>query len=289
MGLADTLLDRRYVSRYSIEPLELHLSSGAGPRDADGTVQVVVSTLATPPVAVITRAATRTQVGVYVLTMSSVETATPGFFEVSWTYTIDGIAQMYVGHVEVGEQSPTYDNLDDGFKMIVESAYIRFADLFDSPYGGPNLQVYFQSRFGRERMAQLLQVAVNRLNTIAQPHQTFSLSTAGNPFPYAQWGGLLDHALYVETIKHLIRSYVEQPEAQGVGVARLDRRDYMNRWQSVLAVEEKDLASGLEVFKIANMGLSRPHVLVSGGVYGRFGPTRLPGTPAQPRFWARVY
>lgn len=288
MGLADTLVDRRYLSRYSIETIGLTISSGGVPTQADGTVTVTVASVADPPVTVFTRDADNPATGVYEVTLSSVETGTPGYYTATWTYSLGSVAQMYVGNLEVGEPSPAYDNLDEGFKEIVENTYLRFADLFDSPYGGPHLQVYFQSRFGRGRMAQLLQIAVNRLNTVAQPHQTYSLD-ASNPFPYAQWGGLLEHACYVETIKHLIRSYVEQPEAQGVAVARLDRRDYMSRWQSVLSMEEADLKAELDVFKISSMGLGRSHALVSGGVYGKYGPTRLPGTPAQPRYWARVY
>jgi hypothetical protein len=138
-------------------------------------------------------------------------------------------------------------------------------------------------------MAQLLQVAMNRLNTVSQPHMTYSLDPEVNQFPYAQWGGLLDHLLYIETIKHLIRSYVEQPVADGVTVARQDRRDYMQRWEEVLRMETEDATSALEVFKIAHMGLGRPRVLVSGGVYGNWGPERLPLLNARPRFWTRYY
>lgn len=289
MGLADTLVDRRYVSRYAIEPIGLTISVGGTPTNADASVQVTMETTDEPPVTVFTRAADNPDIGVYEVTLSSVETSNPGFYTVTWSYVLGSVAQVYVGNLEIGEPSPAYDNLDEGFKAIIESAYMRFADLFDSPYGGPHLQVYFQSRFGRGRMAQLLGVAINRLNTISQPRMTYSLDTTNNPFPFAQWGGLAEHALYVETIKHLIRSYTEQPEAMNVAVARHDRRDYMSRWQSVLSMEEADLRAELETFKIAHMGLSHPRVLVSGGVFGKYGPTRLPGTPAQPRFWSRIY
>ena len=288
--LSDLLVDRKYISRYSIEPFTFELKIGGVPADADfGQVIVSFDGAQDPPGNIFQRLAARLDVGVYQVTLSSVDTSLPGLYQMAWLYEINSTPQIFVGHVEVGESSPAYDALDTGFKAIIESAYIRFADLFDSPYGGPHLQVYFQSHFNRNRMAQLLQIALNRLNTISQPHMSYSLDPAAKPFPYEQWGGLLDQALYIECLKHLIRSYTEQPEAQGVNVARLDRRDYMQRWQTVLDQEVRDFAGPMDVFKMAHMGLGRPHVLVSGGVFGNYGPTRLPGTPAQPRAWSRGY
>jgi hypothetical protein len=64
----------------------------------------------------------------------------------------------------------------------------------------------------------------------------------------------------------------------------------MQRWRDVLQMEQEDATSMLEVFKIANMGLGRPKVLVSGGVYGDYGPTRLPNSAAaRPRYYYRFH
>jgi hypothetical protein len=149
-----------------------------------------------------------------------------------------------------------------------------------------------QSNFGRNRLAQLLRIAVGRLNTAAQPYQTYTIDgDGGASFPVQQWGSLLESALYVECLRHLMRSYVEQPEVQsGSGVSRLDRRDYMDRWGTVLQDEQQMLKSQLDTFKIAHMGLGTARVLVSGGAYGRWGPTRLPlSEAARPRWLTRFY
>lgn len=296
MTFSEDLGARQYVSQFGTDAIGHTIYSGGVLADADAnTVMVQMSSLDYDPdapagILVFERTALHSATGTYEVILSSFETATPGLWLTTWSYALDGIPQTFQGILEVGRSAPAYDGLDIGMKGVVESAWLRFADLFDSPYGGPNLQVYFQSRFDRNRMAQLLRIAAGRLNTIAQPHQTYTVDDPSNLFPVSTWGPLLEHALYVEAVKHLRRSYVEQPEAVGVTVARQDRRDYMQRWGEILADEERDLKGELDTFKIANMGLGRPRVLVSGGVYGNFGPTRLPGSAAaRPRYWAQWY
>jgi hypothetical protein len=97
-------------------------------------------------------------------------------------------------------------------------------------------------------------------------------------FPLIEWGPLLSDVLYVETIKHLVRSYLEQPEVVlGTAVSRVDRRDYFNRWQEILQIEDRDVQADLKRYRMANLGLGNFHVLVAGGVYGNMGYYETPG------------
>lgn len=292
MTFSEDLGARQYVSQYGTDAIGIEVRKAGVLADADANeVTVRMTTLdyvADPPAGsiVFERAALHPATGVYETILSSAETAVPALYLTTFTYEVDGAPMAVTGVVEVGRAAPAYDHLDVGMKGVVESAWLRFADLFDSPTGGPHLQVYFQARFDRNRMAQLLRIAVGRLNTVAQPHSTYTVDDPSNLFPVSTWGALLEHALYVEAIKHLRRSYVEQPLAENINVARQDRRDYLSRWGEILADEEVDLKNELDTFKIANMGLGRPRVLVSGGVFGNFGPTRLPGSAAaRPRYW----
>lgn len=282
--------ESQYISQYAQDVLGLTIIVAGTPTDPDNSSVTVTlineQTLAT----VFSRGATRVAVGEYQTQLTSAESAQPDDYRVNWVYAIDGQAQYYDAYVTIGQASPTYDALDAGMKEIVDQVWIRFADLFDAPQGGPNLQTYFEANFHRGRIAQLLRVAVGRLNTIAQPHMTYTIDDNNRPFPVLAWGPLLEQACYVEVVKHLRRSYVEQPQLVGGDIARVDRRDYMDRWGTILADEEGDLRSRLNVFKIANMGLGRPSVLVSGGVYGRYAPTRYAGSAAaRGRMWTRMY
>jgi hypothetical protein len=286
--------ERRYVSQYSPEPFGLLTGVAGTPSNADGSVtaELMQQLPDGSTTSINTYTATNTGVGEYEVTLSSADTSAPGDFALEWAWTIASQPQTYVIYLVVGQANQNYDNLSPDMKGIVDGVWFRFADLFDSPAGGPNLQTYYQTHFSRGRMAQLMAVGLGLLNTMAQPHTTYTIDgQGGSVFPVAQWGPLLSTATYVEALKHLIRSYVEQPMVMGGGsITRLDRRDYLQRWQSVLQMEEVNLKSQLDVFKLSAMSLGRPKVLVSGGVYGRYGPTRVAGSvAARPRYWARFF
>lgn len=283
--------DRQYVSQYSIDPVGIHLVYNNTPIDADGTVNVLMSNEATGG-NVFTRAATHNALGDYSTTFNSAETSIPGQYLLVWSYLYEGTQEYFETGIEVGPAAPAYDGLTTDMKNIIDSVWIRIADTIDSPGGGPNLLTYVQSKFGRGRIAQLMRIAMGRLNTMAQPYQTYTVDGVGGAeFPIAQWGSLLESLTWIETLKHLIRSYTEQPEfISGGNISRLDRRDYMTRWRTTMQDEEQTVKSQLDVFKISQMGLGRPAVLISGGVYGRYGPTRMAGSvAARPRYWTRFY
>jgi hypothetical protein len=285
-------VERQYISRFAQDVLGLTLYVAGAPSDPDDNEVVATFINEEHQNTVFVREATRTTAGEYRVQLSSQESAEPGEYRIRWDYALDGVAQIYETYATVGQSQPHYDALAPGMKEIVDQSWVRFADLYDSPQGGPHLQVYFESHFSLNRVAQLLRVAVGKLNTIAQPHQTYTIDgDGGATFPVTVWGPLLEQALYVEVIKHLRRSYVEQPDIRNdSGVARADRRDYLDRWGLILEDEQEDLKKRLDTFKISSMGLGKPAVMVSGGVYGRFAPTRYAGSAAaRGRFWSRMY
>lgn len=282
--------ERQYVSRYANDVLGLAVQVAGVPGDVDGNAVTVRMVNEATGTEVFERQATREGTGLYETSLTGEESGTVGNFRVEWSYSIGGVAETYTTYIAVGEVSPTYDRLTPGLKAVVDSVWMRFADLFDSPYGGPNLQTYFQSHFGRERIAQLMRIGAGRLNTMAQPHQTLTVDGPTPNFPLDAWGPMLETATYIEVLKHLRRSYVEQPAFVGGNVTRLDRRDYLDRWGQILDDEEGMFKGQLDTFKISMMGLGKPKVLVSGGVYGRYGPTRFAGSvAARPRYWTRFY
>lgn len=272
------LLDRQYISRYAQPTFAVQIFRDGVPGDADDPVEVTLVLDGESPTTVVgwPKEADEPSTGLYEVTLTSADTSLPGYYTLTFDATVDAVSQTTSFPIQIGESAPAYDALPQPWKNVIESVWIMFADLYDSPYGGPNLQVYFQSNFGRNRLAQLLQPALQRLNSAAMPHQSFAFG--GTDFPFTEWGGLLAKSLYIEVIRHLRRSNVEIPNAElATNVSRLDRRDYMDRWGTILAEEQADFERDLSRFRQAMMGLGNFHVLVSGGAFGNIGPVALPG------------
>lgn len=285
------LTERVYVSQFDSPAFGLNIYKDGALTDPDTGVTVTLILETGDGTTIFEKPASQVQTGVYQIGLTSVDTQKVGYYTLRWTYTVQGTPEIFETYLEVGPVNPAYDELDEDIKDIVDVVWLRFADLYDAPDGGPHAQIYLQTHFTRGRFGQLLGIALRRLNVVSQPKMIYTLSqNEGKKFPVDKWGGVLEQALYIEVIKHLRRIYTEQPEVVGVNVARMDRRDYLNRWGLILQDEEKDFRSSLEGFKIAHMGLGRAKVMVGGGVYGNYGPTRtMRASSARPRFWSRWY
>lgn len=287
--------DRQYVSQFSSPPLTLQIHIGGQPADPDASTVQAQLYLQNPDGTVApvnSYVATRQAAGEYTVIPSSADTSVPAQAELAWSYQIASVPQQYASYLTIGPANPAYDVLPIPMQDLLETVWIRFSDLFDSPSGGANLQTYYQAHWSRGRVAQLMNVALQKINAVAQPWSNYTLNGLnGAQFPINQWGGLLAQYTYVEAIKHLVRSYTEQAQVVGGGsITRLDRSNYVAGWRAILGDEEPELKSLLDVFKIRHLGLGNPRVLVSGGVYGRYAPTRIAGSvAARPRMWARWY
>lgn len=183
-------------------------------------------------------------------------------------------------------------NVEDPFKnapttaheTIAEAVWLRLSDLFDSTEGGPWLRDVTESYFDKRKISQLIDDALFDINyqppqtniTILDFTQVWELAGEGSQ-PDPDQSVLVQGAL-ISVIRHLIRSYVEQPLPQGAQIVYEDRRDYLQRWQSVLQTEQQRYDRLLALWKRQFLGLGRTALLVHSKA-GRL-------TNLQPRSWA---
>lgn len=307
VGPPASLTEFHYVSQFSLSPVGVVLYVSGTPTDV-GTVTVNMYRFSPPgtdspgnnappgfgtPDLVWSTTATEASAGTYQVTPGANNTSVPGYYQLDWTFTLPttGSVETTSTFLQIGPASPAYDSLPTPMKQMVEDVFVKLADLVDSPWGGPNLQMWYSTHFNRGRIAQLLKQAVQHLNNMGQPYNVWSVDGRNGPmFPVVQWGGLLNSALTIEVIKHLMRSYTEDPEIQGAVQARMSRRDYLARWQSNLVVEQADFKTQLDTWKIANM-FKGPKVMVAGGIFPRWGYFRPLGSDfaAWPQYGMRFY
>lgn len=208
------------------------------------------------------------ETGVYETYLTPQFTREKGPKTLEWSYTLGEDTLTFEDEVLVVDPMPFYDSLNESEQLVVEEVTYLFGDLFDSTNGGAFLSENFQTHFDYERIAQLGRRALQKINTSYQPLTDFSFGPgAGQRLPQ-RYHGLLVTATYVEVLRHLIRSYVEQPEFRGMNVTYTDRRDYINRWKMVLDDEKEDLKNAISFFKREQLGLGGGALLVAGGIFG---------------------
>lgn len=208
--------------------------------------------------------------GVYTFVLQPDQTLDASLLTGIWKYTVQGAQFVYYDFYEIVDPMLTFDGLSDEQKSVVRQTSWQMGDLYDSTDGGPHLIEEFQTKYGYERLAQLLLIACQRLNYESIPLTHFVIGKqVGAQLPDT-WIGVLQWSHYIEVLSHLKRSYVEQPLIDGgPGVAMANRRDYLNRWQSIYNDEYPKYQHAVRMFKRKMLNLGSGALIVSGGIFGR--------------------
>jgi len=198
------------------------------------------------------------------------DTTQPGQYAAQITFDLPGGSKRSVVlSFEVIDPLETTTESDNPVDATVDRAWMKLEDLFDSELGGPHMRDRTLAMFDREKMKRFLPDAYYGIGNTYQPAMSFDDTS----FPFEQHMPLLSQALLVESLYHLMRTYVEQPQPMNSNVPYFDRRDYLNRWQLVLDKEEQKLIKWLDLFKMEQMGFGSTSILVGG--YASY-PVRYP-------------
>lgn len=163
---------------------------------------------------------------------------------------------------------PGPDPINIDAAAVVALAWVKVDDCFDSFPGGPHLREKSKTGWDEAKTALLLPYALARIN-----YGNPLLSFTQDDFPYDTDHIVLTQALVIEIIKHLMRSYVEDPLPMGGGsYAYLSRRDYIERWKVILDQEEAFFTELVRMFRRKYLGLGGVKGLISvpRGIRGQF-------------------
>lgn len=211
--------------------------------------------------------------GLVSMPLTTAQTQEPGRYVGQITFTIPGVGiKSTTATWEVYD--PLAVSVTDADR-IIDAVWMMIEDAFDSEDGGPYLTD--SSYFDQHKIALLFDTALMKIN-MRPPIQNFDIDT----FPYSQASPLLVKALYIEVLKHLIRSYVEQPAVVASNVPYFDRRDYTIRWQAIVDKEEAELERWIKLFKRGYYNFGSGALLIDLKAGRRLAYFR---NPARGRWW----
>lgn len=164
-------------------------------------------------------------------------------------------------------------------ETIADAVWLLLEDCFDSEYGGPWLRDMTLRYFDKRKIPALIDDALMEIN-MTPPMTTLTIIDFTTPVVTGNLDidgpdpdmTIIAQGTLLATIRHLMRSYVEQPAPQGANVVYEDRRDYLQRWQIIYDIELERYTRWLALWKRQFLGLGKSAVLISSKAGRLYGP-----------------
>jgi len=186
---------------------------------------------------------------------------TPGhYLGVASFILVDGTTQSTRSDFELFDP---FQVVNTQLQVIADGVWMKLEDCFDSEDEGPWVQDVTMNFFREEKMEKFVKDALFDIN-YQNPPTGLTLDnfvTTGN-VPSDNYP-LLVQGVFVQVLRHLMRSYVEQPMPTGVQIAWQDRRDYLQRWREVYDLEKLQYDRWVALYKRGFLQLGHSKVLVA--------------------------
>lgn len=173
----------------------------------------------------------------------------------------------------------------DVAEIVGDAVWNKVEDCFDAEAGGiegPWLREQTLNHFSRSKMPTFISQAMFSINYHNPPTNFTEDLFVVNGNPTGDFD-LLVQGTFLPVIRHLMRSYAEQPDPQGAQISWHSRRDYLDRWAAVYKTETDVFKEWLALWKRQFLGLGRSKILVDSKA-GRLTPA-----PLRTRFVGRGY
>lgn len=177
-----------------------------------------------------------------------------------------------------------FEVVDTQTRIIADGVWTKLEDCFDAENEGPWIQDMTLNFFHEEKMEKFIAEALFDINYQNPPTDvgidSFVTSTNFINTNYP----LLVQGVFVQVLRHVMRSYVEQPLPTGAQIAYQDRRDYLTRWQGMYELELAQYMRWLALWKRGFLQLGHSRLLVSAKA-GRLIPAPMRARSAGRGYW----
>jgi hypothetical protein len=174
--------------------------------------------------------------------------------------------------------------VDTQLRIVADGVWTKLEDCFDAENEGPWVQDMTLHFFREEKMEKFINDALFDINHQNPPTNVtindFVLTTNIPTVDYP----LLVQGIFVQVLRHIMRSYVEQPLPTGAQIAYQDRRDYLERWQSMYELEVEQYRRWLSLWKRGFLQLGHSRLLVSAKA-GRLIPAPMRARSVGRGYW----
>lgn len=189
------------------------------------------------------------------------DTEDPGLYIAVATFTTaDGSRRSSTTGFEVFD--PFNPPVPSPEEIVANRVWDKIEDCFDSEIEGPWLRDMTLNFFNKGKMQDFIAEGLFDINQQNPPTNIGIDGFFAGSNPTADLP-LLVQSTFLSVVRHLIRSYVEQPQPIGAQVVYEDRRDYLQRWQETYQIELETYSRWIALWKRKYLQLGKAKGLVS--------------------------
>lgn len=163
----------------------------------------------------------------------------------SFTFTDGEVASTRVDFEVFDPFDPPTPSDTEVVGMLV---WHKLEDCFDAEDEGPWLKDMTLNYFNESKMSSFINEALFALNQL-NPPTTVTLTNFSLNGVASMDAPLLAQGTFLVVLRHLMRSYTEQPLPQGAQIVYEERRDYPQRWKLIYDIEKEAYTEWAKLWK----------------------------------------
>lgn len=177
-----------------------------------------------------------------------------------------------------------FEVVDTQIRIIADGVWTKLEDCFDAENEGPWLQDMTLNYFREEKMEKFINDALFDINYQNPPTNLTISNFVSNQNVVSTNYPLLVQGVFIQVLRHLMRSYVEQPLPTGAQIAFQDRRDYLQRWREIFDIEKAQYDRWVALYKRGFLQLGHSRLLVAAKA-GRLIPAPMRARSVGRGYW----